>query len=79
MEGCCITRVDEAVDCGRRQGQNGGSLGSARRQDDALGRWWEMVPPLGILFRLAMGGDNGAERLVCNLVATSVRTPVRPM
>ena len=50
------------VDCGRRQGRNVGFFGSARRQDDALGRWWETVPPLGLLFRLALGIDNGADR-----------------
>ena len=50
------------MDCGRRQGRNGGSGGSARCQDDALGYWWETVPPLGLLFRLALGGDGGAER-----------------
>ena len=50
------------MDYGRRQGRNGGSGGSAHRQDDALGRWWETVPPLGILFHLALGGDNRADR-----------------
>ena len=25
-------------------------------------RWWEKVPTLGLLFRLAMGGGDGAER-----------------
>ena len=57
-----IPRVEEAVDCGRRQGQDGGSGGSDCRQDDALGRWWETVPPIGLLFCLALGGDNGVER-----------------
>ena len=51
--------VAEAVDCGRRRGQNGGSIGSARLQDDALGRQWETVPSRGLLFRLALGGNDG--------------------
>ena len=27
-----------------------------------MGRWWEAVPPLGIILRLALGGDDGAKR-----------------
>ena len=27
-----------------------------------LVHWWETVPPLSLLFRLALGGDNGSER-----------------
>ena len=27
-----------------------------------MGRWWETVSPLGILFCLALGGSNRAER-----------------
>ena len=50
------------MDCVRRRIQNGGSGGSARRQDAALGRLWEMFPPLGILLRLTLGSDNGVER-----------------
>ena len=45
-----------------RRGLNGGSGGSACHQDDALGCWWEAVPPLCLFFRLALGGDNGVER-----------------
>ena len=44
------------MDRGRRKGC------SARRQDDALERWWKMVTPLGLLLRLTMGGDDMAER-----------------
>ena len=62
LGGPSIPRVEEAVDCGMRRGRNGGSSCSAGRQDDALGRWWETVPPLGLLFCLAVGGDDGAER-----------------
>ena len=47
---------------GGGRGWNGGSGGSARRQDDALGCWWEAVPPLCLFFRLTLGGDDGAER-----------------
>ena len=50
------------MDGGGRRGRNGGSSGSARRQDDALGCWWEAVPPLCLFFRLAMGSNDGAER-----------------
>ena len=50
------------MDCGRWQGRNVGSGGSACLQDDATGRWWETVPPLGLLFRLVIGGDDGVER-----------------
>ena len=50
------------MDWGRRLSQNGGSGRSARRQDNPMGRWWETVPPLGILLRLPLGGDNGSER-----------------
>ena len=49
------------MDCWGRRGRNGGSGGSARCLDDVLGRWWEAVPPIGILFHLTLGGDNGAE------------------
>ena len=62
MEGYRIPCVEEAVDCGRRRGRNGGYVGSSCRQDDALGRWWEAVPPIDLLFRLALGGVDGAER-----------------
>ena len=27
-----------------------------------MGRWWEAVLPLGLLFRLALGGEDGEER-----------------
>ena len=54
------------MDGGRRRGWNGYSAGSDRRQDDALGRWWEIVPSSGLLFYLTMGGDDGAERF-CGL------------
>ena len=47
---------------GERQGRNGGSGGSTCRQNDALGRWWEMVQLCGILFHLALGCDDGAGR-----------------
>ena len=57
-----IPRVEEAVDCGRRLFRNGGSGGSACHQDDALGHWLETVAALGLLFRLALGKDDGAER-----------------
>ena len=50
------------MDGGGRQGRNGGSGGSTCRYDDTLGCWWEAVPPLCLFFRLALGGDNGAER-----------------
>ena len=50
------------MDFGRRQSRTGGSDGSACRHDEVLGRWWETVTTLGILFRLALGGDDGAER-----------------
>ena len=30
-----------------------------------MGHWWEAVPPLCLLFRLALGGDNRTERFVC--------------
>ena len=50
------------MDFGGRRGWNGGSGGSACRQDDALGCWWEAVPPLDLFFHLTLGGDNGAER-----------------
>ena len=50
------------MDSGGRRGRNGGSGGSACRQDDVLGCWWEAVPPLCIFFRHALVGDNGAER-----------------
>ena len=35
---------------------------SACYQYDALGRWWDTVSSLGLLIRLTMGGDDGAER-----------------
>ena len=44
------------------QGWNGGSGGSTLYQDDTLGCWWEAVPPLGLFLRLALSGDDGAER-----------------
>ena len=47
----------------RRRVRNGGSVGGARRQDDALGRQWETVPSLGLLFCLALGSNDGEERL----------------
>ena len=47
------------------QGRNGGSIGGARRQDDALGFWWEAVPPLCLLFCLALGGNDWTERFGC--------------
>ena len=50
------------MDGGGRQGWNGGSGGSACRQDDALGCSWEAVPSLCLFFCLALGGDNVAER-----------------
>ena len=62
MEGRRIPCVEVVVDCGRRRGRNGGYISSARRQDDALGRWWETVPPLGLILRLALGSDDGVER-----------------
>ena len=34
-------------------------------QDDALGFRWEAVPPLCLLFRLALGGDDGTESFGC--------------
>ena len=48
-----------------RRGWNGGSGGGACRKDDALGYWWEAVPPLCLLFRLALGSDDGTERFGC--------------
>ena len=45
-----------------RRGRNGGSGGSALRQDDALDCWWEAVPPLCLFLHLALGGYNGTER-----------------
>ena len=50
------------MDVGGRRGRNGGSGGSACRQDDVLGCCWEAVPPLGLFSRLVLGGDDGAER-----------------
>ena len=50
------------MDGGGQRGQNGGSGGSPRRQDDALGYWWEVVPPLCLFLRLELGGNGGAER-----------------
>ena len=50
------------MDGGGRRGRNGGSSGSARRQDDALGCRWEAVPPLCLFLRLALGGNDGTER-----------------
>ena len=47
---------------GGRIVQNGGSGGSASCQDDALGYWWEAIPPLFLFFRLKLGGDDGLER-----------------
>ena len=58
------------VDCERRKDQNGGSVGSACLQNDALGRRWEKVPPLGLIsasrWAATMGWSNSA---VCNLVS----------
>ena len=51
------------MDSGGQRGRNGGSGGSTRHQDDALGCWWEAVPLICLFFRLALGGNNGAERL----------------
>ena len=67
------------MDCGERQGQNGGSGGSACRQYDALGRWWEAVPLLGLLLHFSLGGDGRAERfrnvqLVCHVVQDARET-----
>ena len=62
---------------GRRQGQNGGSGGGARRQDDALGCRWEAVPPLCLLFYLALGGNNGTERFGCMQPGRDVSKDVR--
>ena len=53
------------MDGGGRRGQNGGYGDGARRQDEALGCQWEVVPPLYILFRLALGSDDGTERFGC--------------
>ena len=53
------------MDGGGRQGQNRGSGGGALRQDDALVCRWEAVPPLCLLFHLAMGGNEGTERFGC--------------
>ena len=50
------------MDGGGRQGQNGGSVGIARRQDDVMGCWWEEVPPFCLLFCLTLDGNNGEER-----------------
>ena len=50
------------MDGGGRRGQNVGSGGSACRQDDALGCWWEAVPPLCLFLRFALGGDDGEDR-----------------
>ena len=50
------------MDGGGRRGWNGGSGGSDRCQDDALSCRWEAVPPICLFFRLALGGDDGAER-----------------
>ena len=52
------------MDGGGQRGRNGGSGGSARRQDDALGCWCKAVPPLCLFFRLALGADDGTERFV---------------
>ena len=68
------------MDFGRQRDWNGGSVYSACRQDDALGRRWETVPSLGLIFRLALCGDDGRRfSAVFSFVATSVKTPVRPM
>ena len=61
-----IPCVEEAMDCRSRRGWNGGSVGSACREYDVLGRWWEMVTPLGLLLRLTLGGNDGVERF-CSL------------
>ena len=62
MEGRRVPSVEEAVDYRGRRVRNEGSVGSACRQDDVLGCWWEVVPPLGLFSRLALGSDDGAER-----------------
>ena len=53
------------MDGGGRRGRNGGSGGGAHRQDDALGCLWEAVPPLCLLFRLALSGEDRTERFDC--------------
>ena len=50
---------------GGRRGRNGGSSGGSRRQDYTLGCWGEAVPPLCLLFRLALVDNNGTERFGC--------------
>ena len=65
LKGRCVPRIEEAVDGGRRRGRNGGSGGGSRRQYDALDCRWETVPPLCLLFRLALGGNDGTERFGC--------------
>ena len=65
MKGRCVPRVEGAVDGEGRRGRNGGSGGGACRQDDALGCQWEAVPPLCLIFRLALGGDDGTESFGC--------------
>ena len=49
------------MDVGRWRFWYGGPGGDAYRKDDALGSGWKAVPPLGLLFRLALGGDDGTE------------------
>ena len=62
------------------QGQNGGSVGSTHRQDDALSRRWETVPSLGVLSTSNWAAATGrSASTVCNLVATSAKTPMGPM
>ena len=65
LESRRVLHVEEAVDGGRRQGQNEGSGGGVRRQDDALSCSWEEVPPLCFLVHLALGGNDGTERFGC--------------
>ena len=53
------------MDGGGRRSWNGGSGGGACRQYDVLGCQWEAVPPLCLLFRIVLGGDDGTERFGC--------------
>ena len=53
------------MDEGGRRGRNGVSGGGACRQDEALGSRWEAVPPRCLLFRLALGGNDGTEHFSC--------------
>ena len=49
------------MDGGRRRFWDGGPGGGACRKDDALVSGWKAVPPLVLLVRLALGGDNETE------------------